>query len=75
MNDIYAIAVSDLNEGIWYSKNSGETWSQSNITSGQFKTVFMYGTNAIAGSDDGLGILYSQDSGKNWSQSYVNKNK
>jgi hypothetical protein len=63
-----AIAGS-VSTGLWYSSDSGQTWSQSNKTDGFFITVHMVGSNAIAGSHSGRGLWYSSNSGVTWSQS------
>ena len=59
--------------GIWYSSNSGATWTQSE----SFKTrgvrpVLIEGTNCIAGvelPDNQCSVIYSSDSGVTWQQS------
>ena len=36
-----AIACSASNTGLWYSTDAGQTWTQSSIFSGMFKSVYM----------------------------------
>jgi hypothetical protein len=64
-----AIAGSNFNTGLWYSSNSGQSWTQSDKTDNYFKSVCMVGTNAIAGSSSGTGLWYSSNSGQSWTQS------
>ena len=53
---------------VWSKSTGGMTWTQSNITSGDFNSVY-YGNNIwVAGSGDGL--WHSTD-GKTWTQSNV----
>lgn len=64
------IAGSINNSGLFYSVDYGKTFSQSNITSGTFNSVYLLGSNKIAGSNEkDLGLLYSNDYGKNWTRS------
>ena len=65
MNQNNAIAGSTT--GLYYSSNYGHNWNVSDISSGNFQSVFMNQNNAIAGSNTGL--YYSQNSGQNWTQS------
>jgi len=61
---------------------SGVIWFQSNITTGNFFSVALSGTNGIAGSfavypadpdvPAATGLYYSQDSGVTWYQSNIN---
>ena len=64
-----AIAVSYSTNGLWYSTNSGQTWIQSNITTGTFVSCAMVDANAIAGSLSNTGLWYSTNSGVTWIQS------
>ncbi|MDD1463723.1 hypothetical protein MEO39_27505, partial [Dolichospermum sp. ST_sed2] len=67
------IAVSFGGNGIYYTSNSGVTWTQSNISSDSFYSVALSsdGTKGIAGSLSGNGIYYTSNSGANWAQSNV----
>jgi hypothetical protein len=65
-----AIAGSNTN-GVWYSTDSGTTWTQSTSsgsTALTFRSVYIVGTNAIAGSTS-TGLWYSTNSGQTWIQS------
>ena len=64
------IAGSAVGNGIYFTTNSGATWTQSNITSGGFNSVALSsdGTNGIAGSV-GNGIYYTTNTGATWAQS------
>jgi len=55
--------------GLFYSSNSGSSWTQSNITTGRFFSCVILGTVGIAVSYDNLGIYYSTNSGQTWTQS------
>ena len=66
-----AVAGSSSVTGIYYSSNSGQTWTQSNITTGNFNSVYMGGTNVIAGSGSNLGVYYSSNSGQTWTQTNI----
>ena len=62
-----AIAVSI--SGIWYSSDSGHTWTLT--TTGNFVSVFMdQSVNAIAGASEN-GLYYSSDRGHTWTASDV----
>ena len=52
-NAIAGSSSSTTNPGLYYSSNSGVTWTLSNIR-GAFNSVYMVGTNAIASGSDGL---------------------
>jgi len=67
MDGAKAIAGS-AGEGLWYSTNSGQTWTQSDKSTGFFYAVSMVGPNAIAGSA-GEGLWYSTNYGQTWAQS------
>lgn len=56
------------NNGLWYSKNNGVTWKQSNVTSGSFSSIYNTAGVWCAASDEGLGLYYSTD-GVNWTHS------
>ena len=68
---IYRILVGSYNtNGIWYSDDNGETWTQSNKTDGSWSVFCVTPTGRlIAGSSNGYGIWYSDDNGVNWTQS------
>lgn len=66
-------------EGIWYSSDGGQTWSQSNKSNHIYQYICISGDGktAIAGSNDKLpgtdyGISYSSDYGQNWNASNFN---
>ena len=67
------IAGSGSNLGIYYTANSGQTWTPSNITTSDFYSVALSGSNAIAGSASNLGIYYTTNSGQTWAQSNVSR--
>ena len=68
MNAIAATSTDD--NGIYYSTNSGQTWTQSiNLTNGNFNSVSLSGSNGIAGSNSALGLYYTTNSGVNWTRS------
>jgi hypothetical protein len=69
-----AIAGSSSNRGLWYSTNSGQSWTQSTTnTTGRFYSVYMDNLgNAIAGSASNRGLWYSTNSGQSWTQSTTN---
>lgn len=62
--------------GIYYSEDDGESWKQSNISTGQFELFFEYkekvGSPAtvVASSYDYKGIYYTED-GKEWKRSTI----
>lgn len=60
-----AIAVGQGSK-IYYSSNSGQTWTSVSIIDGYFSSVCMVGTNAIA---VGVTVWYSANSGQTWTQS------
>lgn len=68
-----AIAGSGSNDGLWYSSNSGETWTKSIGTTLSYSSVIVYSDeyNAIAGSNNmsNTGLWYSTNSGETWSRS------
>ena len=64
-----ASSINNSNLGLLYSIDSGQTWRQSNITTGTFKSVYMVGVNAIAGSNSNTGLWWSANSGQTWNQS------
>ena len=67
-NAIAATSIDDT--GIYYSINSGQTWTQSiNLTSGDFNSVALSGSNGIAGSNSASGLYYTTNSGVNWTRS------
>lgn len=51
------------------SSNSGETWTQSDLTSGGYFTAVLSGSVGIICALSGAGILYSDDTGQTWTQS------
>ena len=63
--------------GLWYSSNSGQTWSQSDRPTGNFISLSSSsdGKYAIAGNGDIIstyhGIWYSSNSGATWTQSTI----
>jgi hypothetical protein len=57
------------NTGIWYSSNSGETWTQSDLTTSGYFTAVLEGDVGLICALTGQGILYSDDAGATWSQS------
>ena len=67
------IAGSASNTGIYYTSDSGATWTQSNIITSDFGSVGISsdGTKGIAGSLSGNGIYYTSNSGAKWVQSNV----
>jgi hypothetical protein len=59
--------------GIYYTTNSGQDWTQSSRTTGNFYSVSLSGSNGIAGSNSpASGIYYTTDSGINFTQSTIN---
>ena len=79
--DFFTVALSGTNaiaatstddNGIYYSINSGQTWTQSiNLTTGNFNSVALSsdGTKGIAGSNSALGLYYTTNSGVTWTRS------
>ena len=57
--------------GLRYSEDNGKTWSQSNITFGNFWNLVVINNTVIACSYSKLGLLYSEDNGKTWNQSNI----
>ena len=56
--------------GIYYSTNSGQTWTQTAVNTGDFYSVFLSGANGIAGSGNSNdGIYYTTNSGVTWTKS------
>ena len=66
------IVAGDYNEGLYYSKDKGKTWRQSNITCGDFYCLTVMDNTVIAGSYSNKGLFYSEDKGKTWNQSNIN---
>lgn len=64
-------AIAASGNGLYYSTDSGVSWLNSNIASGNFSSVVLSadGTKGIAASSAGNGLYYSPDSGQNWTQS------
>ena len=66
-------------EGIWYSSDGGQTWSQSSINNHIYQYICISGDGktAIAGSNDKIigssdyGISYSGNNGQNWNASVL----
>ena len=58
------IVACDYNDGLYYSKNKGKTWRQSNITCGNFRCLTVINNTVIAGSYSYRGLYYSEDKGK-----------
>lgn len=58
-------------DGLWYSSNAGQTWTQSNLTGFSMNSVAMASaTVALASSTTaGIGIYYSTNGGVTWTQS------
>src|SRR3990167_4750938 len=71
MSGSNGVVCSASNLGLYYTTNSGQTWIQSNITTGNFFSV-IYGSNGFAGSYSNLGLYYTTNSGQTWTQSNVN---
>lgn len=67
------IAGSYQGIGIYYTNDSGETWTQSNKKNGSFENVALSsdGKKGIAGSTTGIGIYYTDNFGANWMQSNI----
>ena len=69
------IAGSFAGNGLYYTTDSGQTWTQSyNLTNslfntGSFYSVALIGSNGIAGGSSNNGIWYTTDGGANWTQS------
>jgi len=69
-NGSNVIAGSSSNTGLWYSRNGGVTWRQSQTnTTGNFYTICITsnGTRAMA-ADTNNRLWYSNDSGVTWTQ-------
>jgi hypothetical protein len=70
----FAVSTVTSFEGILYSSNGGQTWTQSNIINHKYQYICISGDGktAIAGSNDKLitgtdyGISYSSSSGASW---------
>jgi photosystem II stability/assembly factor-like uncharacterized protein len=58
MVETNALASSDSDQGIYYTNDSGETWTQSNQNTGNYSSVSMFGTNGIVVSGN-LGLYYN----------------
>ena len=65
------IVACDYNDGLYYSKNKGKTWRQSNITCGNFRCLTVINNTVIANVDDTF--FYSEDKGKTWHYSRIIK--
>lgn len=52
--------------GLYYSTNSGSTWSRSNVTSGIFSSVILDGSNGLAASGQSSGIYRTTNGGQTW---------
>jgi photosystem II stability/assembly factor-like uncharacterized protein len=66
-------AIAGGDNGLWYSRNSGEIWTQSNKTDGNFSSVYMNGKYAIAGSLSNMGLFISNNYGQTWFNLETNK--
>lgn len=66
---LWLIAGGNSN-GLWYSEDNGETWSQTNINTGSFSSIYNSAGVWCAASDEGEGLFYSTD-GKTWQKSNV----
>jgi hypothetical protein len=71
LNGIACSSVTATSAGIKYTTDGGINWSNSNISSGAFNSLYMFDTNAIAGSTTS-GIYISNNSGQNWTQTNIN---
>jgi len=56
----------NVNTGLQYSNDYGQTWFHSNITNGVFRDLFMNESNALVYSSGGENY-YSNNSGETWS--------
>jgi hypothetical protein len=65
-----AVICGSDNQGIYYSSNSGVTWTQSTVTTGNFNFILMTTITSvirvIACSDSEKGLFYSTDAGASW---------
>ncbi len=60
--------------GLFYSTNAGQTWTQTNVTTGSFNSTSISGNFAIAASNSNLGVWYSVNSGSGfdtWTQAQL----
>ena len=57
--------------GLWYSSNSGASFTQSNFNSQRIFSVSISGTNAVATSYNADGLYYSTNSGQTWANSNI----
>jgi WD40 repeat protein len=71
-----AIAVSDSDEGIWFSSNTGSgfsTWTTSTTTTGTFRSVAIGPDNinmiAAGNGTNSNGLYYSINAGRDWTKS------
>ena len=59
---------SSTNPGLWYSQDNGNTWIQSNISTGYFNCIKHNGTLWFASGGNGI---YRSTDGKNWEQTNI----
>ena len=73
-----AVICGSDNQGIYYSSNSGVTWTQSDVTTGNFNHIIMTTntgvTRVIACSNSEKGIYYSTTLGATWSNPIITGN-
>ncbi len=55
-----------MNQGLFISHNSGESWTSSTLTNTAVRALLLTGTRTIAGTDSG--IFISTDDGSTWSR-------
>lgn len=71
-NGIAGSSSTTTNPGLYYSTNSGQTWTVSNINTGSFASVFLSGSGTgIAGSSSNTGLYYTSNNGLSWTVSSI----
>lgn len=61
---IYGLGTS----GLWYSEDYGKTYTKSNITTGEFISIKVFGQTALAVDYTNKVLYYSNDCGKTWNK-------